>query len=82
MCRKKQRLYNKAKKSGRTKLWEKYKLDTHRALRRAYISYISDIRVAQLKKNGELHSCSQAKAEELLEQFKSVFTKDDGSTTA
>ena len=109
MCRKKQRLYNRAKKSGRNKHWDKFnqlKRDTRKSIRSAHNKYINDIfitsmergdtqtfwryirsqrqdssGVSPLKKDGQLNSSSLSKAEILSQQFKSVFTKEDGSAT-
>ena len=107
MVKKKQRLYNRAKKSGRTKHWDMFhclKRDTRKALRNAHNKYLTNIfttsfeenntnifwryvkaqrqdstGVGPLKRDGQLHSRSKEKAEILSDQFKSVFTHDDGS---
>ncbi len=104
MIRKKQRLYNKAKRTHKKKDWNKYnshKKETLKALRRARWNYINNMLIegmnndnnkpfwrfvkSQQKENtgvaplqtkhGGLTNDSQAKAEILNEQFKSVFTK-------
>lgn len=55
MCRKKQRLYNKARKSGRSKHWDRFnqfKRDTRRAIRSAHNNYINNI-LAESLQSGE-----------------------------
>ncbi len=54
MCRKKQRLFNAAKKSGTTKAWQRYKdhkKATLKALREARWTYINDILQTGLENN-------------------------------
>ncbi len=106
MIKKKQRLYNKAKRTHKKKDWNKYnshKKETLKALRRARWNYINNMLIEGMNndnnkpfwrfvksqnkentgvaplqtKHGGTTNDSQAKAEILNEQFKSVFTKHD-----
>ena len=106
MIKKKQRLYNKAKKTRKSKYWDMFhclKHDTRKALWNAHNTYLSNIFTTSMEENnsniflrcfkaqrpestgvtplihdGQLHSRSKDKAEILSDQFKSVFTQDDG----
>ena len=105
MCRKKQRLYSKCKRTRRPrdcKAFKSHQRATLSALRSARWSYIGGMLsdsvetgnskpfwryvksqrqdncgVSPLKRDGELHSDSQSKADILNHQFSSVFTTDD-----
>ena len=54
MCKKKQRLYNKAKRTNKEYDWQKFKLhkkETHKQLKQAHLSYTNTILSESLESN-------------------------------
>ena len=105
-CRKKQRLYNRAKKNRKTSHWTAYNThanNTKKDLNSAHWNHLNDVLnvaekehntkplfkyiksqqqdsvgIATLMQNGEVHRDAASKASALQDQFKSVFTSDEG----